>query len=856
MRSSVRIGLVVVGVAIVLLAPHSVVAECARDDGGVALAGQRTGSAPLTVAEAAKLDPALRVIVDRVQGDGDALVAAEAKQGVGPGLHLHAVDTGASAFGWTPAHVAPATMVRAIVLTDDPVALTASGAEVRAFQNGVASVAVPVEALADLARISTVSRVMAPTVKKATNDYGRADARIPEAYEAFGVDGAGSTVVVVDSGIDFTHQSFIHSDGRTRVKALLDMSDPGDIDADGRLDGDGPGGGTLFSEDDINQMLDDLASGHAQAYEWRQSPALIPDNGTLESEIRVSGRDAVDIDMLHVRAIVYHEFINDVGLTLVAPSGREVELLKRAHTGSDAIFAHYEVQGLEGESTEGVWTLQVHDHDRYARGYLVEWDLLANHTVRHRDFVGHGTHVAGTAAGDDAGTGATEPGVYAGVAPAADLVVVAASRSMGGGFADDDLMVALNWSDGFVEPPFVTNLSLGGFSGPRDGTTAFERFLDGLVGPGVEGRAIVASAGNEGDRESHIGGVFYPEPDSDHVPVEVPARAMSELIEVWFAGPDGTRMALRHPVTVGCRTCNERGGDIRPDCAGMQLRPGERRYIMLLSPRDTILSMGVIEWSRRSKHNGQYQLLFMLYAYSDYIPQGDYQLGFLHAEGPWNAWASVGEPFGELGDNSMTIGNTSSGKHVIAVGSHTTRLSWRDVRGRLQDEPGELDGISEFSSRGPTSDGRMKPELTAPGEWIVSARGDAAVWPAEYEMAEQRASSCGTSMSAPFVTGATALLLSVPECAELDASELREALIASARVDAFTGDVPNAVWGHGKLDAISAIAFCTGVPVPTATDTPDPGPTRSATVTPAASGTPTPEHGVRIFLPSLRNLVP
>ena len=73
--------------------------------------------------------------------------------------------------------------------------------------------------------------------------------------------GAGQGVVVafVDTGVDFTHQDFRKADGTTRIKYLLDFSDPGDPDADGDLDGTGPFGGTLWTEADINAAL--LSSG-------------------------------------------------------------------------------------------------------------------------------------------------------------------------------------------------------------------------------------------------------------------------------------------------------------------------------------------------------------------------------------------------------------------------------------------------------------------------------------------------------------------------------------------------------------------------------------------------------------------
>lgn len=66
-------------------------------------------------------------------------------------------------------------------------------------------------------------------------------------------------------------------------------------------------------------------------------------------------------------------------------------------------------------------------------------------------------------------------------------------------------------------------------------------------------------------------------------------------------------------------------------------------------------------------------------------------------------------------------------------------------------------GVSYFSSKGPTADGRMKPDLVAPGERIVSCALPDAAKPGEAPFREDT----GTSMAAPHVSGAIAAFLSV-----------------------------------------------------------------------------------------------
>jgi subtilisin family serine protease len=69
-------------------------------------------------------------------------------------------------------------------------------------------------------------------------------------------------------------------------------------------------------------------------------------------------------------------------------------------------------------------------------------------------------------------------------------------------------------------------------------------------------------------------------------------------------------------------------------------------------------------------------------------------------------------------------------------------------------------GVSYFSSKGPTGDGRMKPDLVAPGERIVSCAAPAKA-PAGADWRHAYVEDSGTSMAAPHVSGAAAAFLSV-----------------------------------------------------------------------------------------------
>jgi len=106
---------------------------------------------------------------------------------------------------------------------------------------------------------------------------------------------------------------------------------------------------------------------------------------------------------------------------------------------------------------------------------------------------------------------------------------------------------------------------------------------------------------------------------------------------------------------------------------------------------------------------------------------------------------------GEVQANmDLSIGDPANLEEAIAVGSiHKTNP--------------HTYGISFFSSRGPTADGRRKPDLVAPGEQILSANYDwnSTVRPANFTVRDVYIEMSGTSMATPHVSGMLAAFLSL-----------------------------------------------------------------------------------------------
>lgn len=153
---------------------------------------------------------------------------------------------------------------------------------------------------------------------------------------------------------------------------------------------------------------------------------------------------------------------------------------------------------------------------------------------------------------------------------------------------------------------------------------------------------------------------------------------------------------------------------------------------------------------------------------------------------------------GNDGSDSGTIGAPSTAKNTITVGNHQNRYS------------GAPNTMMDGSSRGPTDDGRIKPDLVAPGGWVRSCRaqeaGDTAGaswsndWYLEYT---------GTSMATPNAAGSAALvreyLTEIAQRPEPQGALVKAILVLGAQ-DMGTRDIPNNNEGWGRLDLKSSLA--------------------------------------------------
>ncbi len=440
------------------------------------------------------------------------------------------------------------------------------------------------------------------------------------------------------------------------------------------------------------------------------------------------------------------------------------------------------------------------------------------------DLSGHGTHVAGIAAGN--GGSSTNPNpTYIGVAPKATLVVAAPSTE---GFSDPDILNAARFIYDRADElgmPVVVNASLGSEFGPHDGTSELERGLAAMVGEDQPGHALVVAAGNEA--------TLYPGPQG-----EGPYGIHTEVT----VSPYGTtRVPIHQPGAKGLVT----GAGF----VWLTFGPGDDVAVGVEGPGS--LSLPPVEpGSDRGAHTDQLQVgVINSESGVRRIPEGsrgaivswsgtwDAQAPMallLRGAGHANLWLSAtggavaGNGLGLVFPRALrsgTVAVPASHPELIAVGCTVNRRAWPMLEGGiLVLAELTLGDVCEFSGAGPTATGVMKPDLLAPGMNVVSAMSHdvdprssmapifaAPVCPMGtkycYLADETHAVSSGTSMSAPQVSGAIALLLQRDR--SLTQRQLLQVLQGSTARTSGVGQFDVAA-GPGQIDLMGALELIDG----------------------------------------------
>ena len=411
-----------------------------------------------------------------------------------------------------------------------------------------------------------------------------------------------------------------------------------------------------------------------------------------------------------------------------------------------------------------------------------------------------------------AGSDAYKDGAYVGNAPDADIVLVALDLNTS---TNADISNAVQYIFDYADEvgkPCVVNLSLGNQDGPHDGTSTFDTMTDAMQGPG---RLIVGAAGNHRTDAFHIDHTFA---TADAAPLRTfvkykvaPSNSVSGgTIEIW--GEKGVNFTVDIAAYSTFNKKDARSTTVYPAEGVTNVDFGKyatgtwkvasevsplngKPHVVLTSALTSIRNNYAIALTVTPKTAGRVNI----WSDNTYLALESRDIeGFSAPDAASSTLCEIG----------------GTGKRILTVGSYTTRNEYTTNGGQqatLQETVGDL---SSFSSYGPTVDGRMKPNITAPGCFIISAvsNNDASgnLMYAEYNenfgRYNQYGYMQGTSMASPFVAGIVATWLQAYP--QLTPEQLHEIVQNTARKDSFTATAPDSNWGYGKINALDGLRQC------------------------------------------------
>ncbi len=453
----------------------------------------------------------------------------------------------------------------------------------------------------------------------------------------------------------------------------------------------------------------------------------------------------------------------------------------RNANGTTRIKAYWDLSAPDGTGPNGIGRVYTEAE--------INQTLQGSGPVAAVDTSGHGSHVAGIAAGNGLGAGpGSTADSYRGIAPEADLVICKASRAGSNGYRQDDLINAMSWmrdqAAAFNEPISV-NMSIGGQVGNRDGSDPQEIAIDNFVGSG-EMRQFATSAGNTGSRNNHAGGVIA---QGTEVTLPFIMDPNSFGVQLIYHGSDNVSASVIKPnnTVIGPVTFGN----------------------AITSDSEIALSNEPSGTSNNAKH---------IYVDCNFCSSGTWKLvlkGEAIRNGRYDAWSmDTGNTFfdSSVADLVNETGSPKGVKRANVVANFISRSNWTDVDGalRTRTSQGLAGNNASSSSGGPSRDGRLKPNLAAPGTYVLSTLSVSKLSTtanSEIGVGGKHYINFGTSMASPVVTGTVALMLQAAKDRgrTLGGDTIRRLLQRSVKNDSFTGATISYKYGYGKVNTFEAV---------------------------------------------------
>ncbi len=397
-----------------------------------------------------------------------------------------------------------------------------------------------------------------------------------------------------------------------------------------------------------------------------------------------------------------------------------------------------EVQAVSGvrynnAPPEGYFDGVLYTRERINAALRGERTTEGKSLVPESDLSGHGTHVAGIAAGNGRASG----GRYRGVAYESTLLAV----KLGGTQADPfpqttNLMAAVDFCVRYAaeeEKPLCINLSFGNNAGAHDGRSLLETYLDTVALYGKN--CICIGSGNNAALGWHAGGTLIRE---EEILFSVGPSERNLRMGLWLSALDTVEVSLLSPSGVLRQlSVEEDSTSEAEEEAGTAIKgyPAAQGRISEFGTSVAEVFVGEATPYRLLREIG-----ITLRGENGDIEEGTWRIRLQPVrilDGAYDSWivggvqSTVTRFLQATPERTLTIPSTAGSPVSVAA------------------YDGRTESITSFSGRGyPRGNSRVKPDLAAPGVDIVSCAPGGGY-----------TTKTGTSMATPFVTGGAALLM-------------------------------------------------------------------------------------------------